>query len=178
MKINSLRPIPQILRQKNNNSEQQPRIRVSVLFIDNNSVLLLKSIINKKKVWFLPGGSLKWGESLTRAAKREIKEELGCQITVIRILALINIIALSKNYHGLEIILLGKLKSKIKFTNESLLPGEKTTNCYSIQAKWLNLSQLNKANIFPKKLIKKILKNHMKQKKVTQDMHFEEEIVK
>ena len=57
-------------------------IRVSGILVRDNTLLL---IAHKKKgeiYWLLPGGGIKYGESLSRALKREFREELGIGIDV------------------------------------------------------------------------------------------------
>ena len=50
--------------------------------VENNAILLLN---RKKTGWYeLPGGKIDSGESAEEAAKREIKEELGCDVEIVR----------------------------------------------------------------------------------------------
>lgn len=50
---------------------------------DNNEILLVKRRVDPKKgYWDLPGGFISLGENLEESCKREIKEELGVEITV------------------------------------------------------------------------------------------------
>jgi 8-oxo-dGTP diphosphatase len=58
------------------------RVRVAGFLIQNNSLLL---IAHKKKgeiYWLLPGGGVRYGESLKQALKREFREELSIEIDV------------------------------------------------------------------------------------------------
>lgn len=58
------------------------RVRVSGILIRDGELLL---IAHKKKgeiYWLLPGGGVKYGESLVRALEREFREELGISIDV------------------------------------------------------------------------------------------------
>jgi 8-oxo-dGTP pyrophosphatase MutT (NUDIX family) len=52
------------------------------IMLHNNSILLLHR--TKKNCYELPGGKVKDNESPKNAAKREIKEELGCDVTIMR----------------------------------------------------------------------------------------------
>jgi 8-oxo-dGTP diphosphatase len=57
-------------------------VRVSGIIVRDNTLLL---IAHKKKgeiYWLLPGGGIKYGESLSHALKREFREELGIGIEV------------------------------------------------------------------------------------------------
>ncbi|MFC1648906.1 NUDIX hydrolase [Nanoarchaeota archaeon] len=52
------------------------------VILDDNRILLLH---REKRDWYeLPGGKIDEGESPKEAAKREIKEELGCDVEIIR----------------------------------------------------------------------------------------------
>lgn len=52
-----------------------------ICFIDDK-VILLK---NERGEWDLPGGKLGWGEKVEEALTREMKEELGIDITIVEL---------------------------------------------------------------------------------------------
>ena len=63
-------------------SNRKIRIRVGAILIEKDKILL---IAHKKKddiYWLLPGGGVKYGESLEQALKRELFEELGITVTL------------------------------------------------------------------------------------------------
>ncbi len=57
-------------------------LTVNLIVVRNKKILLVKRSKNEvhPNVWSIPGGSVKYGESLTEALTREIKEELDCTI--------------------------------------------------------------------------------------------------
>jgi ADP-ribose pyrophosphatase YjhB (NUDIX family) len=55
----------------------EPRIRVSALLGREDRLLLCRHEKAGREYWLLPGGGVDLGESLDRALKRELAEELG-----------------------------------------------------------------------------------------------------
>lgn len=174
---NSYRPIPSILKQHGPIKHRSIRIRVSVALIRNNSIFLLKSVIDGKEVWFLPGGSVKWGESLEQAIKREIKEELQINVAISNIVGVLNVHTLSKDYHSVEIVFSGQTKKMPKIVRESNEPKEKTNNRYSVEGGWFTLPKLQKINAYPKEIIKKVLSINNQNKISRAPVYTEEELV-
>ena len=58
------------------------RIRVAAVLIQDGRLLLIQHQKDGKKYWLLPGGGVIFGEDLKSALKRELKEELGIDISV------------------------------------------------------------------------------------------------
>jgi len=61
-----------------------PRVAAGALFIDGSRVLLVRKTYGNR--WDIPGGYVDRGESPTQACEREIREELGLNRSVSRIL--------------------------------------------------------------------------------------------
>ncbi|HPQ44308.1 MAG TPA: NUDIX hydrolase [Syntrophales bacterium] len=58
-----------------------PRVGVGAVVIYNNKVLLVKrGIPPSERLWAIPGGNMKLGETLKETAEREILEETGIVI--------------------------------------------------------------------------------------------------
>jgi ADP-ribose pyrophosphatase YjhB (NUDIX family) len=70
-----------------------PTIRVSAICIVDERLLLVKQGRGNDEYWLLPGGGVRFGESLAEALRREIREELDRPVNVIRPLALLESIS-------------------------------------------------------------------------------------
>ena len=58
------------------------RVRVSGILIRDGALLLIAHRKKDRVYWLLPGGGVKFGESLERALRREFREELGIDVDV------------------------------------------------------------------------------------------------
>lgn len=61
-------------------------IRVTGILIEDNSILLVKQKLSDKRSWSLPGGRLERGETLEQGLIREMKEETGLDVEIIKLL--------------------------------------------------------------------------------------------
>ena len=68
-------------------------IRVTGVLIENNKILLVKQNVNDKRNWSLPGGKLEQGETIEQGIIREMKEETGLDVEVVRLLYLCDVSA-------------------------------------------------------------------------------------
>ncbi len=68
-------------------------IRVTGLLIEDNKILLVKQKISDKRNWSLPGGKLEQGETIEQGIIREMKEETGLDVEIIRLLYLCDVSA-------------------------------------------------------------------------------------
>ena len=60
---------------------RQPQVAIGAVVIHEGKILLVKRKNPPgKNFWALPGGSVRWGETLQEATIREIKEETGLLI--------------------------------------------------------------------------------------------------
>lgn len=79
---------------------------------DKNETLLLKrgeKSRNQAGYWSKPGGTVEFGEKIEDAVRREIKEELGVDIELIRFLGFTNHIIKEERQHWLSISYLAKI---------------------------------------------------------------------
>ncbi len=85
------------------------RVRVGVLIVVNSQLLLVEHQKNGVTYWLIPGGGLKFGETVVECAKREIKEETNLEIDLDRFLFSSESIAPDGSRHVVNLFFLGRL---------------------------------------------------------------------
>jgi len=63
---------------------------VKALIESNGKILVLKQDLGSHEVWDLPGGKVEYGEDPYDALRREVKEEVGMDIEIIKPLGMIH----------------------------------------------------------------------------------------
>jgi mutator protein MutT len=89
-------------------------------------------------VWGLPGGALEYGEELKECAKREIKEELGVGIKIIKKSSNVyeNLPNKKVKFHSVDIVFYAKIISG------KPIPKDETS-----EIKWFKPSEIKKMNL-------------------------------
>ena len=93
----------------------------ALIINDNNETLLLKRTSksrNEAGFWSKPGGGVELGEKVEDALKREIKEELGVDIKIIKPLGFTDHIIKSENQHWVAFSYLAKIESGVPMNLE------------------------------------------------------------
>jgi len=87
-------------------SHESPTIRVGGLLADAGRILLVQQARGDARYWLLPGGGVRFGESLAQALIRETHEELGLRVAVGPLLAIVESISPEPDYrkHVLHLI--------------------------------------------------------------------------
>lgn len=126
----------------------KPRVRLVI--IKNKKILM--SHVKDGDFYFFIGGKMEYGETLKHACEREIEEECKAKFTFKKILYIRDYIKPEENEHSLEIFVLGDID---KFEEiDGMVDGEyKDTH----REMWLSLDRLEKYNIKPKSLVKRII---------------------
>jgi len=77
----------------------------AIIINDKNEILLLKRTANSRidsGLWARPGGQVEFGETIAEAVGREVKEETGIVIKVIRQLEMFENISEDKTQHWIS----------------------------------------------------------------------------
>lgn len=70
------------------NENYMIQARVAGIVLNDDKILLVKQKVSKDRNWSLPGGRLEKGESVETAIVRELKEETGYEVEVVKFLYL------------------------------------------------------------------------------------------
>lgn len=81
-------------------------LRCSVLFFRGDSVLLCRRT-GRDDGWVLPGGTPRRGESTAAAARREVAEETGMQVSAEHVAFVLETSSWDGGHHLIEIVFLG-----------------------------------------------------------------------
>ncbi|OGD63708.1 hypothetical protein A2160_03415 [Candidatus Beckwithbacteria bacterium RBG_13_42_9] len=108
----------------------------------NGQLLLVKSYKwDNGKIWSVPGGKIKIGETIEEAIKREVKEEVGVEINFVKVFAIWDAINpkeffQKKHFIFLECQCLIKEDEVIKLDNQEIQ-----------EFAWFDLKESSKANL-------------------------------
>jgi 8-oxo-dGTP diphosphatase len=76
----------------------KPTIRVAGLLVNEGRILMVEQGRGEERYWLLPGGGVRFGETLSEALRREFVEELGLRVAVNRLLAIVESISPEPSY--------------------------------------------------------------------------------
>lgn len=133
-------------------------IRAAGIIIHNNKILLHK---NKNDDYYaLLGGRVALGESSKETIKREIVEELGKEVQVLKYISTIENFFKIENtkYHEIMFVY------HVEFVDEEYKLIETTLNNIEgnddIKYEWIDLNEINNCKLLPN-VIKEVLKNNI-----------------
>lgn len=129
-----------------------PLPAVGVLIIDNFKILLIKRAFQPSAgKWSIPGGVVELGEEVEDAARREVLEEVGLEITDLELLGVYDSIIRDNNnnikYHYVIIEYLAKPKSTVV-----------TPSIEVVEYKWVTLEDIDKLDVTPS--LRELVRKH------------------
>jgi len=124
--------------------------RVAGIFIDSENKRFLTNTARNIDFVVLPGGRVEMGESSMESLKREMVEELGVNITVVGLKAIIENFFNFDNYdyHELQFVYVAKFDDKVIENHSEVFVGIEEKDLYE----WFNFDELDKINYKPEAL--------------------------
>jgi len=122
----------------------RPIFGVGAIIFEGQSVLLIKrGQPPLEGYWSLPGGAQEAGETVEEALAREIREETGLEIKIIKFATIVDIIDLDDG---------GRVRHHYTVADYLCQPigGTLKAGGDALSAKWVALSDLEKLNLTPK----------------------------
>jgi len=120
--------------------EQGIRIRVAVAIIDGGKILLVQHEKHGRRYWLLPGGGVKYGETLKAAAGRELMEETGYEVEVGDLFMVSESIPPDLHLHVINLYYWGRIVSgRLHVTQDIVLR----------DAQWIDPADLPHLTIYP-----------------------------
>ena len=100
---------------------KSPILTVDGVFLEKDKVLMVKRAIQPfLGYWVFPGGHVDYGERVEKAIQREMKEELGVSVKIIKLFGVYSDPKRDPRYHTISLVyLLKKIKGKIKLNYEA-----------------------------------------------------------
>lgn len=90
----------------------EPRLTSAVIVEHKGKVLLgRRNKTNCNGMWVIPGGGVNWGETIQDAAIREIKEETGMDVEIVKQIGHQEVINTPGNYHAIVFFHLAKTQN-------------------------------------------------------------------
>ena len=98
---------------------------------------MVKEILESgRKCWIFPGGGVEFGKTLEEAIKREIKEELGMEIKVEKLIGFKEAIFPQYNYHTVIFFFLANPLGRLSIDDQKIL-----------EARYFDLREIGNLNL-------------------------------
>jgi len=120
--------------------DKRIKIRVAVAIVKENRILLVQHEKGGRKYWLLPGGGVKYAETLAEAGRRELLEETGYEVEIGDLFMVSESIPPDKHRHVLNLYFSGKVVSgDLRVSPDKVLR----------DAQWILLADLTHLTVYP-----------------------------
>ena len=117
---------------------------LAIILNNNDEVLFVRQKTGPLKGWWLlPGGHVKFGETLRDAVVREVEEETGLLVKVSKLLGVFDVIDAQQNYHFIHIVFLCEP-----------IGGELRAGSDALEAEWFNPNMLDNTQTDLRRILK------------------------
>lgn len=130
------------------------RIRAGILLINNNNIALIKRTKPARLYYVVPGGGVDEGEYTDEAAIREAKEELGIDVQIQKLVAIVERVEWGRVTH-VQMYYHGEMVGGT-FGQGVGEEYDRNDEHSSYEAVWFPLSDVEFSKIYPSALIKHI----------------------
>jgi len=113
----------------------------ALIFRDGKLLIIRRGNPPYAGYWSIPGGKVKWGESLEEALKREIREELSVEIEIEKLAGIVESIYRERDevkYHYIIIDYFCRIVS-----------GEPVASDDALELRWISLEELSELDVTP-----------------------------
>ena len=128
--------------------DQKIRVKAMCLFVNDGKILVAKGTAKTTNESFyrVIGGSLNFQEKSGDGIRREIREELGCEIENLKLLKIVENIFTFDNKPGHNICFLygGELSNKELYKQDKILVKEPYEEFYAV---WVSVSEILNGDI-------------------------------
>jgi len=127
--------------------------RSGVMLINNHKIALIERVRDAKHYYVFPGGQVEEGESLEDTAIREAMEELGLEVQIEKLAAIIHFENEIQYYY-----LVKSLSGKFGSGTGPEMVGNHPPENGTYKAVWLPIKNMKKFTILPPPLCKLVIK--------------------
>jgi len=136
------------------------KFRAAGLILKNNKVLIVK--MDNNDYYCLPGGYVELGETTEEAVKRELKEEFGQEVKIIKYLGMVENYFIKKNLrkiHEIACYFLLDLVDENLLLEDKILFENDNEHIVRLDFKWVDLNEIDNYDLRPV-FLKELLKGN------------------
>ncbi|MDQ2730597.1 MAG: NUDIX domain-containing protein [Armatimonadota bacterium] len=132
-------------------------IRSGVIIIEGNKVALIERVNAKGTYYLFPGGGVEAGETVEAAAIREAWEELGVEVQLAGLMAVVTFDQTEQFYYAAQIV-----GGEFGSGKGEELASVAASPAGTYRPVWLERNQLSRYNVRPKELAERVMEHDFK----------------